>query len=240
MRQDRHGCRSPPIPSVLCSHRRLRQTHHQKPQIPPTIHPAPDGTHIPPAILPPTRCPDHTRATAYSHPPRHEATPTRSTARTYSPHAPTRASDHPGNRPSTTGYAGSDHPRRSTWKHPQIIRLCRPDADQITRPPYQDLASNTGPQPPCGAQNHHLSRTIPSQALTNPSSTLAFPPIGIQQTPTHHAAATPATKQSRTKTSRPIWTIANNLSVGHIAYLGEVVDIVYYTWTLYTYGPLPD
>ena len=137
----RHGCRSPPIPSVLCSHRRLRQTHHQKPQIPPTIHPAPDGTHVPPAILPPTRCPDHTRATAYPHPPRHEATPTRSTARTYSPHAPTRACDHPGNRPSTTGYAGSDHPRRSTWKHPQIIRLCRPDADQITRPPYQDLAS---------------------------------------------------------------------------------------------------
>ena len=65
--QDRHGCRSPPIPSVLCSHRRLRQTHHQKPQIPPTIHPAPDGTHVPPAILPPTRCPDHTRATAYPH-----------------------------------------------------------------------------------------------------------------------------------------------------------------------------
>ena len=49
--QDRHGCRSPPIPSVLCSHRRLRQTHHQKPQIPPTIHPTTDGTHIPPAIL---------------------------------------------------------------------------------------------------------------------------------------------------------------------------------------------
>ena len=116
--QDRHGCRSPPIPTVLCSHRRLRQTHHQKPQIPPTIHPAPDGTHVPTAILPPSRCPDHTRATTYPHPPRHEATPTRSTARTYSPHTPTRASDHPGKCRSTTGYAGSDYPRRSTRKHP--------------------------------------------------------------------------------------------------------------------------